>query len=263
MLLTIDIGNTNITLGVFKIRSGKSVACPVKIWRLATNKHKTADEYGIKMRDLFHYEKMDSEAIEVVAVASVVPDLDSVFRHVVSKYFNKKAFFVSCDNPKSVKVHYGNPHEAGADRLANAAAAFELFKKPAVVIDFGTATTFDCINAKGEYIGGVITPGPMIAAEALSKKTSKLPMVDIVKPARVIGRSTIQCIQSGIYYGYIGLIREILKKVLKEMGGKPLVIATGGLAGLISREIKEVKKDVPELTLEGIRIIWERNKKHL
>lgn len=261
MLLTIDIGNTNITLGVFRTRGGAAVPKPFKIWRLETNKNKTADEYGIKILDLFHYDGLEAQDVTAVAVASVVPSLDASVRQMVRKYFGAEAFFATYEKKMPVKVHYGDASEVGADRLANAAAAFRIFKKPVIVIDFGTATTFDCINSKGEYIGGVIAPGPKIAAEALAKRTAKLPMVDIVKPVRVIGRSTIACIQSGVFFGYVGLIREILKLVKKEMGGKPVVAATGGLAGVIIREIKEIKHEIPELTLEGIRIIWENNRK--
>ncbi|MFH1367734.1 MAG: type III pantothenate kinase [Elusimicrobiota bacterium] len=261
MLLTIDIGNTNITLGVFRLKNGKAVQKPFKIWRLETNKNKTADEYGIKILDLFHYDGLDAKDVDAVAIASVVPDLDGSFKQMVRKYFKSKAFFATYDKKMPVKVHYGDISEMGADRLANAAAAYRMYKKAVIVIDFGTATTFDCINAKGEYIGGVIAPGPRIAAEALAKKTAKLPMVDIVKPARVIGRSTIACIQSGVYFGYVGLIREILKLVKRDMRGNPVVVATGGLSGTIIKEIKEIKREIPELTLEGIRIIWDNNRK--
>lgn len=263
MLLTIDIGNTNITLGVFALQKGKSVPGPVRIWRLETDKSKTADEYGIKLLDMFHYagtHLVRAEDITHVAAASVVPSLETVFTEVVGKYFGKKAFWVSWKNRKAVRVHYGDPKEVGADRLANVAAAFAAYKKPAIVIDFGTATTFDCVNNKGEYIGGVIAPGPNIAAEALAKRTAKLPMISIIRPSKVIGNSTVECIQSGIYYGYVGLIKEILGRVKRAMKGSPVVIATGGLADLIVSDIKEVKSVVPELTLEGIRIIWEKNR---
>jgi type III pantothenate kinase len=263
MLLTIDIGNTNITLGVFALQKKKSVPGPIRIWRLETDKSKTSDEYGIKLLDMFHYagtHLVRAEDITHVAAAGVVPSLESVFNEVVGKYFGRKTFWVSSKNKKAVKVHYGDPMEVGADRLANVAAAFNMFRKPAIVIDFGTATTFDCVNNKGEYIGGVIAPGPNIAAEALAKRTAKLPMINIVKPSKVIGNSTVECIQSGIYHGYVGLIKEILAQVRRVMKGSPVVIATGGLAGLIVSDIKEVKRVVPELTLEGIRIIWEKNR---
>ena len=158
-----------------------------------------------------------------------------------------------------IDIHYENPEEVGADRIANAVAAYAFYGGPVIVLDFGTATTFDCVSRKGEYLGGVIAPGPGISADSLSKYTSKLPRVEIAKPEKAIGKSTIGGIRSGLYYGYIGLIKEILKRVKSEMNGKPVVIATGGLAGLIAPELKEVKTVVPELTLEGIRIIWGKN----
>jgi type III pantothenate kinase len=158
-----------------------------------------------------------------------------------------------------IDILYENPQEVGADRIANAVAAYASFGGPVIVLDFGTATTFDCVSRKGEYIGGVIAPGPGISADSLAKYTSKLPRVEIAKPQKAIGKTTIGGIQSGLYYGYIGLIKEILKRVKSEMNGSPEVIATGGLAGLIAPELKEVKAVIPELTLEGIRIIWEKN----
>jgi type III pantothenate kinase len=191
-------------------------------------------------------------------VASVVPVLDKVFSEMTEKYFHKKAYFVRGQSQKLMKILYDNPKEVGADRIANAAAAFHYYKKSCIIIDFGTATTFDCIGKKGEYIGGVIVPGPHLAAEALNRRTAKLPRVEIKKPKTVIGKTTVASIQSGIYYGYIGLIREILYKIVKEMKGNPFVIATGGLAGLISNDIKEVKKVDSDLTLEGIRILWDK-----
>jgi len=258
MLLAIDIGNTNITVGIFKIEGGRTQAGPLKIWRLATDKTKTGDEYGTKILDLFHYALIEYADIKAVAVASVVPALNFSFEEMSRIYFRRKAFFVSVREKLPISILYDNPEEVGADRIANAVAAIAMFGAPAIVIDFGTATTFDCINKKGEYIGGVIVPGPMIAAESLAKRTAKLPMIDIIRPPKVIGRSTIQSMQSGIYFGYVGLIREILRKVKNEMHSSPQVIATGGLAHLITTEIKEVKAIVNELTLEGIRIIWEK-----
>jgi type III pantothenate kinase len=260
MLLAMDVGNTNITLGVFEIESGKAKPGPVNIWRLATNLSSTSDEYGTKILDFFHYSMIDLEDIKAVAVASVVPVLDGAIEELSLKYFKKRPFFVKAESQKYLKVLNDNPSEIGADRVANAAAAIEFFKTPCVVIDFGTATTFDCINKKGEYMGGVIIPGPRIAAEALSRRTAKLPRVDIKKTDKVICKSTVQSIQSGLYYGYVGMIKELLRKVVSEIGGKPVIIATGGLADIVLNDIREVEKVVPELTLEGIRIIWEKGK---
>ncbi len=257
MLLTIDIGNTNITLGIFKAGEAKLSAKPERAWRLFTNKSETADEYGQKILDLFRYDKLDSSKVSAVAIASVVPVLDQVFNELSLKYFGKKAFFVEPD-PKILKMKYDNPCEVGADRICDAVAAWNFLKKSAIIIDFGTATTFDCIDENGYYLGGAIAPGPLISAESLAKKTAKLPQVEIIKPKSAIGKSTIKCIQAGLYYGYVGLIKEILKRITSEMKSRPVIIATGGLAGLIVPEIEEVKKILPDLTLEGIRIIWQK-----
>lgn len=258
MLLAIDIGNTNVTLGIFKYESGKPVKKPVKTWRLSTNTAHTDDEYGTKILDLFHYSLLETVDIKGVAIANVVPGLTPVFDDMVRKYFNRKAFFVDAGERSPIPILYDNPKEVGADRIANAVAAYAFYGGPAVVIDFGTATTFDCINRKGEYIGGIIAPGPAISAEALVRRTAKLPRVDIEPPARAIGKSTIQGIQSGLYYGYIGLVKEILRRIKHEMIGSPRLIATGGLARLIVKDVREVREVSPDLTLEGIRILWER-----
>lgn len=261
MLLAIDIGNTNITIGVFKYEGRTALRKPVHTWRLSTSKTRTEDEYGTQILDLFQHARLESDDIKGIALASVVPSLNHTFKHLVKKYFRQQPLFIDHVTSKKVlDVLALNPNEVGADRIANAAAAGTLYGGPAIVIDFGTATTFDCIDKRGNYIGGVITPGPNIAAESLAKFTAKLPRVAMVKPARVLGKTTVEGIQSGLYYGYIGLIKEILKRVSKEMGGSPKVIATGGLASLIIADMKEVKDVVPELTLEGIRIIWEKHR---
>lgn len=259
MLLAIDIGNTNITLGLFKYVQGKPSKGLVGIWRLSTNKAMTEDEYGTKILDLFHYNLIDTSLIKGVAVASVVPSLNAPFEDMTKKYFKKEAFFVTSKSLPKIDILYENHEEIGADRIANAAAAFARYGGPVIVLDFGTATTFDCISTKGVYLGGAIAPGPGISADALAKYTAKLPRVEIKKPENAVGRSTSAAIQSGLYYGYIGLIKEILVRLKKEITGKPVVVATGGLAGLIVPEIREVKSIVPELTLEGIRLIWEKS----
>jgi type III pantothenate kinase len=200
MLFIVDIGNTNITLCVFGFdAAGRAMRGPSKIWRLSTSRSKTADEYGTEILNLFHYAKLDVTGITAVAIASVVPSLDSVFSVVTETYFHKKAFFVGPETRAISGMLYDDPREVGADRIADAAAAYAFFGGPAVVIDFGTATTFDCIDAKGRYLGGVIAPGPLISAESLAEKTAKLPRVEIVRPDNAIGKSTIKSIQSGIY----------------------------------------------------------------
>ncbi|MCX5777882.1 MAG: type III pantothenate kinase [Elusimicrobia bacterium] len=262
MLLAIDIGNTNITIGIFQQGRGCYIKGPVKIWRLSTDKNRTAEEYGISLLDLFHYSGIDPEKISGVAAGSVVPSLDGIFADIATTYFHKKIFFVTGATATMLKMRFPNPGEVGADRLCDAVAANAFFGCPSIVIDFGTATTFDCIDATGAYRGGAIAPGPGISAESLAARTAKLPRVDMVKPAKAIGTSTVESIQSGLYFGYVGLVKEILKRLTAELGGTPAVIATGGLAGLIVPEIKEVKKIVPELTLEGIRLIFEHSFRH-
>jgi len=261
MLLAIDIGNTNITLGLFRISQGTAMPRPVKVWRLITNKYKTAREYVKKISGLFRQDKIKLSKVEAVAVASVVPGLDRIFKDISSKYLGKKPFFVVPGRSK-FKMKYDNPSEVGADRIANAVGAYHFFKKPAIIIDFGTATTFDCVDSGGFYLGGAIAPGPLISAESLVLKTAKLPLVKMAKPRRVIGKSTVKCIQAGLFFGYVGLIKEIFKRIRSEMKSNPVIIATGGLAGIMVPEIKEVNKVLPDLTLEGIRIIWnERDKR--
>jgi len=258
MFLAIDIGNTNITLGLFKFKKNIVEKNPVKIWRIATSKKKTVDEYATVILDIFRYSGIDETKLKVIAVASVVPSLDNVFLELTDLYFHKKAFFVTTKKSGGLKVSYGNPEEVGADRIADAVAVYKMYGGPAIVIDFGTATTFDCIDSKGNYLGGAIAPGPAISAESLTQKTAKLPSVNIKLPENVIGRSTVECIQSGLYYGYIGLVKEILLRLKNKMQPGVKIIATGGLANLISKEIKEIKNIIPELTLEGIRIIWQK-----
>lgn len=260
MFLAIDIGNTNITVGLFKIQNGKIGKSPAKVWRMSTAKGQTADEYGTMLMDMFYYSGFNAKDVSHVAAANVVPALNNVFEEFVKKYFNKKIFFVNYINNGGLKFAYGNPKEAGADRIADAVAAFSLYGGGTVVIDFGTATTFDCIDLKGRYLGGSIAPGPAISARSLSMKTAQLPQVEMKKPLKTIGSSTVECLQSGIYFGYVGLLKEILARIKKEMKVNH-IIATGGLAEMMSGEIKEIEAICPDLTLEGIKIIWERSKK--
>ena len=256
MFLAIDIGNTNITVGLFAASGNKILPKPQKTWRMSTVKGQTADEYGAMLMDMFFYSGFDSSKIKNIAVASVVPALNAVFEELILKYFNKKAFFVNYKNSGKLKFAVSNPKEVGADRIADAIAAYGIYGGGCVVIDFGTATTFDCIDLKGKYLGGVIAPGPAISAQSLNLKTAQLPQVEMKNPGNAIGKTTIECIQSGLYFGYIGLIKEIIARIKKEMMVKK-IIATGGLAELMTGEIKEIKINDPDLTLEGIRIIFE------
>lgn len=258
MILVLDVGNTNIVLGVYKDRN------LIADWRLATDSKRTADEYGIQVMQLFIQKKLDTSDVEGVIISSVVPNIMYTVEHMIRKYFNFTPLIVGPGIKTGINIKYDNPKEVGADRIVNAVAAHEIFKRPLILIDFGTATTFCAVTENGDYLGGTICPGIKISAEALFEKAAKLPRVELIKTPGVICKNTVTSMQAGIIYGYTGSVDYIVEKMKKEMEAygqyEPLVIATGGLANLISKDSRHIEKVVPNLTLEGLRIIYEKNR---
>ena len=262
MLLVLDVGNTNTVLGVFAAQDDAHYGPLIAHWRVATTKTQTVDEYGVLFRNLFAMTGIEFTAVEGTVISSVVPPLDSTLREVCERYFHSRPVFIEPGVKTGMPVQYDNPAEVGADRIVNGVAAFEKYGGPCIVVDFGTATTFDVISKDGEYLGGVITPGIGISADALFARTARLPRVDIRKPSRVLATNTVNSLQSGLYYGYLGLIDGILERLIAELGKPVAVIATGGLARLMGGGSKYIREVDDLLTLEGLRIIYERNQTH-
>ncbi|MCP5467984.1 MAG: type III pantothenate kinase [Deltaproteobacteria bacterium] len=249
MLLVIDIGNTNMLVGVYE---GKKLT---HHWRLETKKERTADELGIFFKELFQFAELDLKAVEEIIISNVVPPMEFSLQRMCERYFKKKAVFVDASMSSPIKIGLQNPEQIGADRIVNAVAGVHFYGAPLIIVDFGTATTFDYINKNKVYRGGCITPGIAVSNEALVQKASKLPQVEIKKPKRVIGRETIESMQSGIFYGYIGMVDAIVKKIQEEAKVKCPVIATGGFLSLITQSSKTIQKADPFLTLEGLRLM--------
>jgi type III pantothenate kinase len=258
MLLALDVGNTNTVLGLFKLDGEKPELAAH--WRVTTHRTQTVDEYGVFFVNLFEMHGMAPSQVTHIIIASVVPPVDSTLREVCQDYFHIEPMFVEPGIKTGMPVLVDNPTELGADRLCDSVAAYELYGGPCIVVDFGTATKFEVISAKGEYLGGAIAPGLGLSAEALFSRAARLSRVDIKRPARVIATNTVGHLQSGLYFGYIGLVDGILERIIEEFGQKPRIIATGGLARMIAADSRYIHEINEMLTLEGLRILFERNR---
>lgn len=254
MLLTIDIGNTNIKIGVYQ---GERLTAH---WRVTTERHRLADEYLVLLHNLFDLGGIDARDIDGCAISCVVPPLTGEFRTLCNKYFRVEPLMVNSNTPTGLQYKVDSPAELGADRIANSLAAFRRYGGPVIVLAFGTATTFDVITAAGEYIGGAIAPGIGISADALFRLAAKLYQVELVRPPKVIGKNTIYHMQSGVILGYAGLVEGLVRRIQAELGTSCPVIATGGLAELIAAETEAITTVEPYLTLEGLRLIYEINR---
>jgi len=255
VLLAIDVGNTNITLGVF---GGSTL---LRTWRLKTYREATSDELGLSLQGLFAHSDFRLNELQGVMIASVVPPIDLALGKAIHDYLHQKPIWITPKSNLGIRNRYKHPEEVGADRLVNAVAAYHQVRSSVIVVDFGTATTFDCVNANGDYLGGVIAPGLEIAHEALATKTAKLPRTVFQIPAKALGQTTVESLQSGFFWGYVGLVKEILTQLQKEMHLRPQLIITGGLAPLIGPRLGLTVKIASDLTLQGLYLLWLKNKK--
>lgn len=260
MLLALDVGNTNTVLGLYRLDGEKAELAAH--WRVATHRTQTVDEYGVLFVSLFKMHGLSPNQVTHIIIASVVPPVDSALRGVCEQYFHVDPMFVEPGIKTGMKMLIDNPTELGADRLADCIAAYDRYGGPCIVVDFGTATKFEVISAKGEYLGGAISPGLGLSADALFSRAARLSRVDIKRPSKVIGTNTVGHLQSGLYFGYIGLVDGIIERILKELGEeqKPRIVATGGLARMVAEDSKYIKEIDELLTIEGLRILFERNR---
>jgi len=255
MILVFDVGNSNIVLGLYKDK--ELIDC----WRISTDKDKTSDEYSLTIHQLFHYSDIDIKKVKDVIISSVVPNIMYSLEHATRKLFKIEPLVVGPGIKTGINIKYDNPKQVGADRIVNAVAAFEKYEGPLIIVDFGTATTFCAVSKEGVYLGGTIAPGIKISSDALFQRAAKLPRVELIKPGKVICKNTVNSMQAGIIYGYVGLVEYIIKKMKSELKGKnAMVVATGGLASLIASETDIINVVDKNLTLEGLILIYERNK---
>ena len=254
MILAMDIGNTNIKTGVFDASTLRSY------WRISTQRQYTSDEFGSLLLNLFAHEKLDPETIEGIIISSVVPTINFTVEHMCRSYFDLQPMFIAPGVKTGINIRYENPRELGSDRIANAVSAFTQYGGPVITIDFGTATTFGVVDENGAFLGGCICPGIKLASEALGSGTAKLPRFELTKPENVIGRTTLSNLQSGMYYGYVGLVLHLVRRMKQELGREATVVATGGMAQMMADESRVIDHVDGLLTLKGLRRIWEKNR---
>lgn len=254
MLLVIDVGNTNIVLGVFQ---GEEL---LDHWRLSTERLRTTDEYGVLIRNLFYLNGVNADAIDAIIISSVVPPVMPTLERMCQRYFGLVPLVIGPGVKTGMDIKYDNPREVGADRIVNAVGAYHKYGGPVIIIDFGTATTFCAVDKKGNYLGGAICPGIGISTEALVQRTAKLPRIEIKRTPRVICRNTVESMQAGVFYGFVGQVDGLISRIRKELGATAKVVATGGLAVVIAPATKSIDVVEPLLTLEGLRVIYERNR---